>query len=196
MKRRYLYLGACSEVVLCRPGDSPLTGYIERDSDADRNLHIKADDLEEENYLDDFACEINNDYFDNKLKFKLRWSHARVYSAGNSKGLVDRRTNKVVRNGIITISYLIAEHAYTDNEDIVEYLLMHEMAHQVQMNHSYRFWKLVEANLAAVSGYTKYHGKDFPRHLHPLLTATRRVDPRSRQGAYLATGGYPAGEIV
>lgn len=196
MKRKHLYLGACSEAVLSRPDQPPLTGYIERDSDADRNLHIKAGELEDEGYLADFACEINNDYFDNELEFTLRWSHTRVATAGNSKGICDRRHGKVISGGKIAISYLIAEHAYTDDEDIVEYLLMHEMAHQLHMNHGYDFWKLVGRNPAAVSGYTKYHGKDFPILLHPLLIPQVNIDPRSRQDGYLATGGYPEGEIV
>ncbi len=196
LKRTYLYLGACSEVVLSRPDDPPLVGYIERDSDSDRNLHIKAGELEDEDYLHDFACELNNDYFDNELSFTLRWSHTRVATAGHSRGVCNYRHGKVISGGKIIISYLIAEHAYSATEDVVEYLLMHEMAHQVEMNHSGRFWKLVAQNPAAVRGYELYHARrDFPYKTHTLLNAGR-VDPRSRGDGYLATGGYPEGEVV
>lgn len=194
MSRHYLYLGACSEAVLAEP-NRVLEHFIAKGSPADVLLHQKCRELDDEGYLIDWACELNEDYFDGELEFNLCWSHTRVASAGNSKGFIDRRTGKVTAGGKVTISYLIAEHAYTDNEDVVEYLMMHEMAHQVEMNHSNRFWKIVARNPNAVTGYTKYHGKSFPVVVHEPFTETY-IDPKSRQGAYLASTGYAEGERV
>lgn len=193
---KYLYLGYCSEAILARQlGGEQITGFIEQGSPSDVLLHEKCRELDDEGYLIDWVCELNQDYFNNELEFDLGWSHARVATAGNAKGITDRRNGRVVAGGKITISYLIAEHAYTDNEDVVEYLLMHEMAHLVEMNHSLNFWRVVARNPNAVTGYTKYHGKSFPLVERTPFTSMY-VDPRSREGGYLASTGIPAGGKV
>ena len=142
------YLGACSEVVLSRPDQKPLVGYIERNSEADLALHLKARELADEYYLEDFAAELNEDYFNGELKFQLKWSHSMVANWGNARGLTARRQGKVIYDGKITVSYLLSNYAYTDGEEMVEYVVMHEMAHMLEMNHSY--------NMCAISCITTY----------------------------------------
>jgi len=190
------YLGACSEVVLSRPDQKPLVGYIERNSEADLALHLKARELADEYYLEDFAAELNEDYFNGELKFQLKWSHSMVANWGNARGLTARRQGKVIYDGKITVSYLLSNYAYTDGEEMVEYVVMHEMAHMLEMNHSYKFWQIVARNSAAVRGHSLYEGKDFPIDLTPPSKHKIYVDSRSRKGAYLASTGYKEGGQV
>lgn len=203
---KYLYMGACCEEVLLRDSGETLTGYIEKGSDADLALHQRARELEDENYLEDWAAEINDDYFDGELTFKLRWSHTRTRTLGGAKrkvlsagyaGYTSSPFTPVPGTNVLTASYRLAYHAYTDTEDVVEYLLMHEMAHFIEMNHHYNFWKIVATNSAAVNGHRLYHGKDYPISLHEYKAINpQRTDIRSRQGGYLATGGYPEGQTL
>jgi len=196
-KQKYIYLGACSEVVLTQAHRKPLIGYIEKDSEADEALHLKARQLETENYLEDWAAELNTDYFNDELRFKLRWSHVRTRTGGGAKGYTDPK-GKVTKGGEVIISYRLAHHAYTETEDCVEYLLMHEMAHMLEMNHYYNFWTIVARNPAAINGHQLYHGKSFPIALpRPTLQGERTyIDARSLKGKYLATGGHPPGQII
>ena len=46
-------------------------------------------------------------------------------------------------NKNITINLKLA----IKNEKIVEYVVLHEMCHLLEMNHSKKFWKLVEENI-------------------------------------------------
>lgn len=210
MARQYLWLGACSEVVLSRPPLDPLPHFIEKDSPADLALHEKARELADENYLEDWAAELNADYFDDELKFDLKWSHALIATGGGARGKTDVRHGKVIRDGRITISYRLAYHAYTDTEICVEYLLMHEMAHMLEMlrvkdskmssintamNHHYAFWLIVARNPNAVNGHHLFLGKDFPIDLTPLSKRKIYIDPRSK-GTRLASTGYPEGETI
>lgn len=195
MTRQYLYLGACSEIILARPYGKPLVGYIETNSPANIALHDKARELANENYLDDFAAELNADYFGNTLEFKLEWAHNFSAFSGKARGKLNRPYGAVVKDGLIRISHTIAQHAYTDTEDVVEYILMHEMAHMLEMNHHYIFWLIVARNPNAVNGHHLFFGQDFPIDLTPLPRRKIYIDPRSK-GTRLASTGYPEGETI
>jgi predicted metal-dependent hydrolase len=68
---------------------------------------------------------------------------------------------------------------------VLDYLAAHEVAHLVEMNHSARFWRLVDRlcpNVARAKTWLDMHGADLHRYglLQPGPTTDRRVPVNGR----------------
>lgn len=80
--------------------------------------------------LEKRAQELNRQYFDGKL----RWTSLRWVTNQNS-----RNGSCTPANGTIRISHRLA----TMPRFVLDYVLVHELAHLLEANHGPKFWKLV-----------------------------------------------------
>jgi predicted metal-dependent hydrolase len=102
---------------------------IIKDFEARINRHKKLSKLEDET-LERRAAALNRQYFDNLLRWEsIRWvsNQNRRHGSCNTDG------------GTIRISHRIAEMP----RFVQDYVIVHELAHVIEPNHSQRFWDLV-----------------------------------------------------
>ncbi|MFH1644912.1 MAG: M48 family metallopeptidase [Candidatus Omnitrophota bacterium] len=113
----------------CHISDKELSSAIERFKRlfAKRAMKKKLSEAEE---LDDIFKRLNREFFNGKLK-----AEAIKYSPNQNRiyGCCDFRKKK------IRVSYRIAKMP----KWVKEYVIIHEMAHLVEPNHSKRFWAIV-----------------------------------------------------
>jgi predicted metal-dependent hydrolase len=102
---------------------------IIKDFEARINRHKKLSKLEDET-LERRAAALNRQYFDNLL----RWESIRRVSNQNR-----RHGSCNTDGGTIRISHRIAEMP----RFVQDYVIVHELAHVIEPNHSQRFWDLV-----------------------------------------------------
>jgi predicted metal-dependent hydrolase len=100
-----------------------------------RNLTARISKHKELAKLDDQVLEkradsLNRRYFDNTLKWKsIRWASNQNKRHGSCN----------TARGTILISHRIAEMP----RFVLDYIIVHELAHLIEPNHSQRFWDLV-----------------------------------------------------
>ena len=96
---------------------------------------------------------INLQYIENLLKNKEKWILQKLKESNESKLGVSFNKIRIknikyawgscTSNKNITINYELIKY----EEEIIKYVIVHELCHLKYMNHSKEFWKLVEANI-------------------------------------------------